>query len=103
MTARGAIVLADISGYTEFVTGTELEHSREILGELLTTVCDWAAGTLTVAQLEGDAVFWLGPEEDAGLIPCLQDKFVEFHRRLRFMTSATTCQCHGASLSARSA
>lgn len=93
MTARGAIVLADISGYTEFVTRTELEHSREILRELLSTVCDCAAGTLKVAQLEGDAVFWLGPEDNAGLIACLQEKFIEFHRRLRFMTSATTCQC----------
>jgi hypothetical protein len=94
VTARGAIVLADISGYTEFITGTELEHSREILAELLGTVCDCAAGTLTVAQLEGDAVFWLGPENDASLIACLQEKFIEFHRRLRFMTFVTTCQCH---------
>src|SRR5437879_12095264 len=32
---RGGIVLADISGYTEFIAATELEHSREILAELL--------------------------------------------------------------------
>jgi hypothetical protein len=93
MVDRGLIVLGDVSGYTEFVATTELEHSREILGELLGTLCAVAPGNLRVAQLEGDAVFWLSDEHCSGLIPCLKEKFVEFHRRLRFMTLATTCDC----------
>ncbi len=91
---HGLIVLGDVSGYTEFVATTELEHSREILAELLGTLCDCAPGTLRVAQLEGDAVFWLCDEHGAGLMDCLKEKFVEFHRRLRFMTLATTCPCN---------
>ena len=90
---RGLIVLADVSGYTEFIATTELEHSREILAELLGTLCECAPGNLRIAQLEGDAVFWLSDEHGAGLVECLQEKFVEFHRRLRFMTLATTCLC----------
>ncbi len=90
---HGLIVLGDVSGYTEFIATTELEHSREILAELLGTLCECAPGNLSVAQLEGDAVFWLCDEHAAGLADCLKEKFVEFHRRLRFMTMATTCTC----------
>jgi hypothetical protein len=90
---RGLIVLGDVSGYTEFIATTELEHSREILAELLGTICECAPGNLRIAQLEGDAVFWLSDEHGEGLVECLKAKFVEFHRRLRFMTMATTCHC----------
>ncbi len=90
---RGLIVLGDVSGYTEFIATTELEHSREILAELLGTLCESAPGNLRIAQLEGDAVFWLSDEHGADLAECLKEKFVEFHRRLRFMTLATTCGC----------
>ncbi len=90
---HGLIVLGDVSGYTEFIATTELEHSREILAELLGTLCECAPGNLSIAQLEGDAVFWLCDEHAAGLVDCLKEKFVEFHRRLRFMTLATTCPC----------
>jgi hypothetical protein len=34
-TQHGYLVIADISGYTSFVAKTELEHSQEILSELL--------------------------------------------------------------------
>lgn len=90
---NGLIVLADVSGYTEFITTTELDHSREILGELLGTLCECAPGSLTIAQIEGDAVFWLSDQEAPGLVALLEEKFVEFHRRLRFMTLVTTCPC----------
>lgn len=90
---HGLIVLGDVSGYTQFVATTELEHSREILAELLETLCESGRGNLRVAQLEGDAVFWLSDEHGEGLAECLTEKFVEFHRRLRFMTLATTCRC----------
>ena len=90
---RGLIVLGDVSGYGEFIATTELEHSREILAELLGTLCECARGSLNIAQLEGDAVFWLCDEDAAGVVDLLKEKFVEFHRRLRFMTLATTCPC----------
>src|SRR5881397_91741 len=53
---HGFIVLGDVSGYGEFIAKTELDHSREILAELLSTLCECAPGRLSVAQLEGDAV-----------------------------------------------
>ncbi len=57
---RGHLVLADISGYTAFVADTELEHSREILNELLETLVRGLAQHLRIGQIEGDAIFALG-------------------------------------------
>lgn len=90
---HGFIVLGDVSGYGEFIASTELDHSREILGELLGGLCESAPGNLTVAQIEGDAVFWLCDEDATGLVDLLNDKFVEFHRRLRFIILASICSC----------
>lgn len=90
---NGFIVLGDVSGYGEFIASTELDHSREILSELLGALCESAPGNLTVAQLEGDAVFWLCGEDAAGLVDLLKEKFAEFHRRLRFIILASICSC----------
>jgi len=37
-TQHGYLVLADISGYTSYLAGTELEHAHEVLTELLETI-----------------------------------------------------------------
>ena len=35
---QGYLLLADISGYTKFLTGSELEHAQAIIHELTTLV-----------------------------------------------------------------
>ena len=92
-TQRGAIVLADISGYTEFIAGTELEHSREILAELLEAVTFCTKRDLAVAQIEGDAVFWLADGLRPMVLEGLERSFVAFHRRLRDIDAVTKCPC----------
>jgi hypothetical protein len=39
-TRQGYLLLADTSGYTAFLTGTELEHAHEIIHELTTLIRD---------------------------------------------------------------
>jgi len=34
---RGALVIGDISGYTGYLTGVELEHSHDVIADLLDT------------------------------------------------------------------
>lgn len=54
---RVALVIADISGYTEFIRfhqGTLL-HAEEIISQLLETVIDKVEYPLTLNKLEGDA------------------------------------------------
>src|SRR5438445_13768753 len=40
MAERGFLVLADISGFTQFVAGSELEHGPPIIADLLEVVID---------------------------------------------------------------
>lgn len=90
---RGHLVLADISGYTAFVADTELEHSREILNELLETLVRCLAKHLQIGQIEGDAIFALGPglPDDPGA--WLEDCFIRFHRHLNAIKRVSTCPC----------
>src|SRR5947207_1202229 len=55
-TSQGTLVLADISGYTKYMAGTEHEHSIEILRELIETIANSFDGRLRIDQLEGDAL-----------------------------------------------
>ena len=58
-TEDGILVLADISGFTEFVTATELEHGPPMVAELLGEVMRQLAPPLDV---EGDVLFAVGPD-----------------------------------------
>jgi len=49
---EGYLLLADISGYTKFLTGTELEHAQAIIRELTTLVRDRLVPPMKFVQLE---------------------------------------------------
>jgi hypothetical protein len=93
---RGCLLLADISGYTAYLTGVELEHSHDVLADLLDTLVHQADGVLTLAKLEGDAVFWYapGPPDAQTLLPTIEALYLEFHRRLRTIAFQTSCECN---------
>jgi hypothetical protein len=65
------LLLADISGYTGFMAGVELEHGVDfgagipaayaVLGDLLNGVIEGLAPDFGVVKLEGDAVFAAAP------------------------------------------
>jgi class 3 adenylate cyclase len=65
------LLLADISGYTGFMTGVELEHGVDfsagipaayaVLGALLDTVIEGVEPDFALVKLEGDAVFAAAP------------------------------------------
>lgn len=53
------LLIADISGYTDFMLVNEksLEHSHIIIRELIETILNEVELPLTLAKLEGDAIF----------------------------------------------
>jgi hypothetical protein len=61
-TKSGFLVLADISGFTAFLTATELEHGPPIIKELLEAVIGKIAPPLEIHGIEGDAIFAVGPD-----------------------------------------
>jgi hypothetical protein len=58
----GTLMIADISGYTAFLTQSELEHARDILDHLLNTLLGSLQPPLAVGNLEGDAIFVYAPQ-----------------------------------------
>jgi hypothetical protein len=96
-TESGYLVLADISGFTAFVTATELEHGAEVTGVLLADVMAALSPPLEIQELEGDAVFALGPDvavaEDRRLIEAFDRAFAAFGERRREIASDMSCAC----------
>ena len=96
-TEDGVLVLADISGFTAFVTATELEHGPPIIAELLGEVMRELSPPLEIQEVEGDAVFALGPDRalvpPAILLDVLEDAFVAFRNRQRELQADDSCSC----------
>jgi len=90
---EGALVLADISGYSSFVAQTEVDHSWSILHELLETMVRSVAGRMDVSQVEGDAILFISGLSTPEVISALEGTFIAYHRRLRDMQTVTTCPC----------
>ncbi len=90
---QGTLVLADISGYTSYMAGTEHEHSIEILRELIETIARSFEGRLHVDQLEGDAICATTERTGPEIIGWLHDTFGQFHHRLRDIRELSTCPC----------
>ena len=97
VTQHGYLVIADISGYTSFIAKTELEHSHEILAELLGLLVEKIKPLFTISKLEGDAVFAYAAEgkitRGETLLEFLEDIYVAFRDRQVSMKRATTCTC----------
>lgn len=99
MADRGVLLIADISGYTKFVGGVELEHGAAIVADLLGVAVDQLAGVAALAKLEGDAAFCAGsdvPTAEA-LMAALFGCYDAFRRRLRDAAHLTTCSCAACS------
>ncbi len=95
------LVIADISGYTGFLAGAELDHAQDILADLMTTVVTAFRPTFRLAKLEGDAAFVYAITDTIDG-PQLQDTvercYFAFRRRLRDVGRASSCECNACIL-----
>ena len=95
------MLIADISGYTTYLSGTEIDHAQNVLEDLLETVVARLAPPFTVIKGEGDAVFLFaagGAVSGTMLLDALDSCYFGFRRRLRDVTQATTCECNACVL-----
>lgn len=96
-TQQGYLVLADISGYTAYLAGAELEHAQEILTALLETIVGHFKTRLTLVKLEGDAVFAYAPAASLTrgetLLELLEATYLAFRDHIDAARRRTTCQC----------
>ena len=100
-TQRGYLLIADISGYTSYVAGTELEHSKDILSELLELMLRHLTGLMTLSKLEGDAVFVIAPDakipRGETVLELIESTYTAFRDRQESIRLRTTCDCSACS------
>jgi hypothetical protein len=98
---QGYLVLADVSGYTGFLSGTELEHASGILSDLIQEMLDGLSPPFELAEVEGDAVFVHGPadvvERGETLLEVIEGTYAGFRRKRDVMATRTTCTCGACS------
>ena len=90
---QGFLALADISGYTKYLAAVELEHSHDILADLLNVVVRELTGAMELAKLEGDAVFCFTRGGRPPLLTLIEGCYRAFEERLRDIKNLTTCPC----------
>jgi uncharacterized protein YndB with AHSA1/START domain len=94
---RGILVLADISGFTRFLAETELEHAHDILAEILELVVQRLTPVLTLAEVEGDAVFAYASQDrfprGETLLELIEQTYGLFLGRVEAIRLHTTCTC----------
>ena len=97
-TQHGYLLLADISGYTSYVASTELTHSQDILSELLELIIERFKPLLTIAKIEGDAVFAYAPESKISrgeaILELIESTYAAFRSRRDAAHRRTTCTCN---------
>jgi uncharacterized protein YndB with AHSA1/START domain len=95
------LLIADISGYTSFLAGAELDHAQDVLADLVGTVVGSLRPTFRLAKLEGDAAFayQLADSLDAAAIQDAVERcYFTFRRRLRDIGQASSCDCNSCNL-----
>src|SRR6266700_3549231 len=63
-------LIADISGYTSYLAGVELDHAQDIIADLMDTVVKCLRSPFRVVKFEGDAAFLcaVGDKFDGSMI-----------------------------------
>jgi hypothetical protein len=95
------LVIADITGYTGFLAGAELDHAQDILADLMSTVVNAFRPTFKLAKLEGDAAFVYtitAAIDAAQLQDTIERCYFAFRRRLRDIRQASACECNACIL-----
>jgi len=96
-TQQGFLILADITGFTPFVADSELDHSNEILNDILKGIISYLTPRFTLAEVEGDAVFAYSPAErfprgDA-ILELIESSYYAFRDRKNTLQRLITCDC----------
>jgi hypothetical protein len=96
MAESATILIPDISGYTEFMSRTELVHSSHIINELLEAILAASGEDFELSEVEGDALllYRKGPPiaADALVRLCL-GMFESFHKQIKIIERDSVCQC----------
>ncbi len=95
--AKGYFIITDISGYTEFLNKSELEHAHEILQALFQAQLTQIEPPFIVSSFRGDAIIMYIPEtgfiQPQSVLEALENLYSAFSSTLEQMQYHTTCPC----------
>lgn len=93
----GYFFLADISGFSSYLAGVELEHAGGILQKLLESISRNIEPVFRGQDFNIDSVFAFAPEAGIhrfeNLFKLVEDTYVEFKGKLTEISSHITCNC----------
>ena len=94
---KGFFIIADISGYTSFLSDAELEHAQDIIEEITKLLLDHIKPPFKIVKLEGDAVFYYVPEEllpqPERLLEHIEACYCDFVNHMQYAKRLTHCGC----------
>lgn len=100
MTQNALLFIPDISGFTEFVHNTAINHSQHIISELLEVLIDKNNADFELAEVEGDALFFYKIQETTDLKwleKQMKEMYIAFHSHLKRYEYERICQCGACS------
>jgi uncharacterized protein YndB with AHSA1/START domain len=93
----GYLLLADVSGYTAFLTQSEQDRAHDILRLLFGELVAGVPAPFRVAEIEGDAVFAYALDEDGpvggGVLDVAERVYFTFHAKRDHLERNTSCGC----------
>jgi uncharacterized protein YndB with AHSA1/START domain len=96
-TLEGYLLIADITGYTMYLSQSELDHAQEILTALLELLLDHTRPPLVLSRLAGDAVISYGLSDNfynsQTFLEVIEDTYVAFRKAIEQMVLNNTCHC----------
>ncbi|CAN7511391.1 hypothetical protein ASC89_19270 [Devosia sp. Root413D1] len=97
-TRLGYFLIADITGYTQYLGASELEHAQQTLTALLNLLIHDTRPPLVISRLAGDAVISYGLSDNfltgQTFAETIEDTYVDFRRAIERMVHNTTCPCN---------
>jgi hypothetical protein len=95
---KGFLLIADITGYTMFLTGSELEHAQGVLDALFKSIFAELRAPIVLSNLQGDAALAYLPETDLPQrqfpLDAIERIYCSFANTLAAMRLNTTCTCN---------
>lgn len=94
---QGHFLITDISGYTAFLTHSELDHAHDILHSLFQAQLAHIQPPLVISGFRGDAIFMYIPEtsfmQPQSVLEALENLYCAFSSTREQMQYHTTCTC----------
>jgi hypothetical protein len=94
---RGCLLIADISGYTDYVVSSPLEYAEDVVADITRDVVERLEPVVRVNKLEGDAAFGYaldGEFDSSMLLDSIEECYFGFRRRIRGIEHSTDCSCN---------